>query len=514
MRSVLRLLIAAAVIATASRADAAWHEAKSKHFIIYADDKPERLNRFAERLERFDQAVRWIRGMDDPPLTDSNRLRVYVLKSEGAVSKLIGDSMARGMYEPRASGAVAFVPRSAGSAFDEWDLDTEQIFFHEYAHHLQLQYASVALPEWVVEGFAEFFATAEIEKDGSVLVGKYPKYRAMSFFNDDGLTLEQMVGGTYRNLTAEQVDGLYARGWLLTDFLTFDKSRRGQLSKYIEGIQNGLTPLDSARAAFGDLKQFKRDFDRFATGKLTGIRVPATAISTGAIAMRPLTAGEAAIMPTHIRSTRGVDKKTAPAVAEAARKAAEAYPSDAFVQAALAEAEYDAGDYAAASTAADRALAANPNQVHALIYKGQAQIALARAKPETADWAGIRRWFLRANKLDTENAEPLALFYQTFAESGEKPTKNAVDALLYAVALAPQDEGLRIMATHELLIESRTNEAREMLAPLAYRPHSSAGFRDGMMKIMAAISAGDTKTALAILEKSPEEPADESHARR
>jgi hypothetical protein len=86
--------------------------------------------------------------------------------------------------------------------------------------------------------------------------------------------------------------------------------------------------------------------------------------------------------------------------------------------------------------------------------------------------------------------------------------------LLYAVALAPQDEGLRIMATHELLIESRTNEAREMLAPLAYRPHSSAGFRDGMMKIMAAISAGDTKTALAILEKSPEEPADESHARR
>jgi len=515
MRSVLSWVIAAGVVAaTGSRADAAWYEAKSKHFIIYADDKPERLNRFAERLERFDQAVRWVRGMDDPQLTDSNRLRVYVLKSEGAVSKLIGSSMALGMYQPRASGAVAFVPRYAGSSTDEWDLDTEQIFFHEYAHHLQLQYVSLALPEWVVEGFAEFFATAEIDKDGSVLVGKYPKYRAMSFFDNDGLTIEQMIGGTYRDLTAQQVSGLYARGWLLTDFLTFDKSRRGQLSNYIEGIQKGLSPLDSAKAAFGDFKQFKRDFDRFAKGDLTGIRVPAKAISTGAIAMRPLTAGEAAIMPIHIRSSRGVDKKTAPANAAVARKAAEPYPTDPFVQAALAEAEYDAGNYAAANSAADRALAVDPNQVHALIYKGRAEMALARTKPGTADWAGIRRWFLKANKIDTENAEPLALFYQTFAESGEKPTKNAVDALLYAVELAPQDEGVRIMATRELLIENRSSEAKDMLAPLAYRPHSSAEFRVGMMKIMAAISAGDSKAALAILEQGPKEPAAGSHASR
>src|SRR5258705_13656481 len=45
-----------------------------------------------------------------------------------------------------------------------------------------------------------------------------------------------------------------------------------------------------------------------------------------------------------------------------------------------------------------------------------------------------------------------------------------------------------------------------MLVPLAYRPHSSVEFRDGMMKIMAAISAGDSKAALDLLEKGPENP--------
>lgn len=506
MRLSLAKLAVAGLILCSGTAHAAWYEAKSKHFIIYADDNPNRLTKFAERLERFDQAVRRVRGMEDPELTDSNRLRVYVLRSEGAVSKLIGSSLALGMYQPRASGAVAFVPRSAGSTFNEWDLDTETIFFHEYAHHLQLQYASLALPEWVVEGFAEFYATAVINKDGSVLIGSFPKYRIWSFYDDGGLTLEQTLGGTYGKLTPTQLDALYGRGWFLMDYLTFDKSRSGQLVKYVEGIQNGTSALDSAKAAFGDLKQFKRDFDRYSKGSLTGIRIPASVLSIGPIALRPLGPGEAAIMPVHIRSTRGVDIKTAPAVAVDARKAAADYPADPFVQAALAEAEFDAGNHAAADAAADRALATDPKNVHALIYKGRARMELAKAKPEGANWGQIRDWFIKANKIDTENAEPLALFYRTFAEAGEKPNKNAIDALLYAIVLAPQDESLRIMATRELLIANRARDAKEMLAPLAYRPHSSVEFREAMTKVMTAISAGDSKMALSLIEKGPEQP--------
>ena len=39
-------------------AAAAWHKASTAHFIIYADESPDKLRAFATRLEKFDKAVR------------------------------------------------------------------------------------------------------------------------------------------------------------------------------------------------------------------------------------------------------------------------------------------------------------------------------------------------------------------------------------------------------------------------------------------------------------------------
>jgi len=496
--------IGAALLTAAGPAHAAWYEAKSKHFIIYANQDPDKLRSYADRLERFDHAVRFVRGMDDPPLTDSNRLQVYVLPSEGAVAKLIGYDAARGLYESRASGSFAFVPRSAGSVDNQWDLHADQIFFHEYAHHLQLQYASLAIPTWVVEGFAEFFATAEVGKDGKVVIGNYPPYRIFGLYDDAGLTLEQMVGSTYKKLNDAQVNALYGRGWLLMHYLTFSEGRKGQLEKYLNGIQDGLSASESAKSAFGDLKQLDRDLSKYMRQPLKGIVLKPEQVTSGSIELRPLSAGEAAIMPVRIRSKRGVDEKSAPAVASDARKAAAPYPTDSFVQASLAEAEYDAKNYSAADAAADRALAVDPTNVHALIYKGRARLALAKASGQVADLDKVRSWFVKANKIDTENAEPLALFYLTYTESGQSPTKNSVEGLLYAVQLAPRDDELRMTAVRELLRENRPTEAKAAFAPFAYQPHATAAFRDALTTIMSAISAGDAKGALKLIETGPE----------
>jgi tetratricopeptide (TPR) repeat protein len=494
-------LLAAALVVLGGPANAAWYEAKSKHFIIYADDKAERLQTFAQRLERFDQAVRHIRHMDDPALTDSNRLRVYELGSEGAVGKLVGNQWARGMYRSTMAGSIAFVPRAAGNRFNVWDLNTEQIFFHEYAHHLQLQYSAVAMPPWVQEGFAEFFATAEIGKDGSVTIGKYPPYRVAAILDGGGLTIPKIVSGTYGKPSAISPDALYGWGWLLTHYLTFDKDRRGQLDKYVEGIQNGLRQADAAIAAFGNLGQLEHDVRRYVRApRLQVIIINPGVFTSTPIVIRPLAAGEAAIMPVVIRSSRGVDAKTAPNVAADARKAAEQFPDDPFVQAALAEAEYDVGNNVAADSAADRALAADPKHVHALIYKGRAQFRLAKERGATADWAKIRQWFIKANKMDTENAEPLALFYYSFTFAGEKPTKNAIDALIYAVTLAPQDEENRMYAVRELIQQHKLAEARSMFATLAYQPHVEPEAQEAMTKIMQAITDGNGELALSLMD--------------
>ena len=515
MSFVLRILAAIAALFMPAVASAAWHEARSRHFIIHADLKPDELKQYAERLERFDQAVRHLRGMGDPPLTDAGRLTVYVLRSEGAVERLAKrGSGVRGFYSSRASGSVAFVPRSAGARRNKWDLDAEQIFFHEYAHHIQLQNASIAIPAWLVEGFAEFFATAQINEDGSVGIGTPPLYRAYGLVNLRGLTIEEMVGGaSRRSMSDEERELLYGRGWLLTHYLSFEPTRRGQLTQYIDAIQKGQGALESARAAFGDLRKLDRELNSYMNQrKLKYVLIDAKAISPSPVTIRPLRSGEAAIMDVHIRSTRGVNKKTAQGVVADARRIAAAYPSDSFVQSVLAEAEFDADNFTAAEAAADKALVANSNDVQALIYKGRARMELAKSNAG-AEWRDIRGWFGRANRLDTENAEPLMLFYQTYEKAGVAPTKNAVEGLLYAVALAPQDSEVRVNAVRQLLIDGRLAEARTLFAPLAVHPHAPERFRESNAEVIAAVDAGDSKRALTTLEAAMNQPESESSER-
>jgi tetratricopeptide (TPR) repeat protein len=274
-----------------------------------------------------------------------------------------------------------------------------------------------------------------------------------------------------------------------------------------------MSAPEAAKAAFGDLRTLDRELEKYKKGKLQGIRVAANALTVGAITVRPLGAGEAAIMDVHIRSQGGVNDETARDVAADARKIEARFPGDPFVEVALAEAEFDMGNFAVAEAAADRALATSPNYVQALIYKGRTRMKVAQAKPDKADWREIRGWFLKANRLDTENAEPLMLYFQAFAASGAPPTKNAVEGLLYAVALVPQDSDLRVTAVHELLVEKRLEEARQLFAPLAFQPHATEEYRETSAKIMAAITAGDGKTALAALETAMKPREDEGKKR-
>ena len=499
MGSLLRVTIALIAFAMPGLASAAWHEARSKHFIIYADLRPTEIQRYAERLERYDQAVRRVRGMEDPQLTDAQRLTVYALRNENAIARLAGSAIVRGFYRASASGSAAFVPSRAGSRELSGDLDTGAIFFHEYAHHLQLEATSYAIPPWAVEGFAEFFATAQIEKGGDVLIGAPPQYRGYSLFNGSGLKLEEMVGATYKDLDEGQIDLLYGMGWLLTHYLSFEPSRRGQLTNYIDAIQRGTSAMEAAKAAFGDLQKLDRELNKYMRGRFNGVRVVGNTLAIGDIAVRPLNPGEAAIMDVHIRSRRGVDKKAAAEVVADARRAAAPYPGDPFVQSALAEAEFDAGNYAAAEAAADRVLANNPNYVRGLLYKGRARMEVAQGNAG-ANWKEIRSWFEKANRADTENAEPLLLFYQSFASAGQPPTKNAIDGLLYAVALVPQDDDVRVNAVRQMLIDNNLKAASQLFAPLAYEPHASQENRTNSAKVMAAIIGGDARKALAELD--------------
>lgn len=111
-----RLLFAAGLaLLSAGQAVAAWNEAKTKHFIIYSEQSPKALHAFAERLERFDAAVRLIRRMPDPELTDGGKVTIYVLPTLAALQKLHSDrsSNVYGFYIPRASGSSPLSPTAS-----------------------------------------------------------------------------------------------------------------------------------------------------------------------------------------------------------------------------------------------------------------------------------------------------------------------------------------------------------------------------------------------------------------
>jgi len=499
-----KVLAGLAAAVTAVPAQATWLEARTPHFVIYSEQKSAALTRYAEQLERFDQAVRPFFHTDDPELSDARKLRIYVLRDQTAVGTLAGDAMIAGLYVTRASGSRAWVHRSdSGSALE---LNAQTVFQHEYLHHLVLGRTGAPLPMWVSEGMAEFFGTAQVRPDGSVMIGYVPRYRARDLFQDQ-LPLEQMLAPARDRMTSQDVLQTYARGWLLIHYLSFNKARGGQLNRYLALIAQGKPQLESAREAFGDLRKLNRELSGYLRqNSYTGRVVPADKINPGTVSIRPLGAGEAAIMPVQMRSERGVNNRTAPAVLQNALRVAARFPNDPAVLAALAEAQQDAGDNAAAIASADRALAADPKSQKALVMKSRALMALAAKEPKKTDFRALRQVIAAANRIDPDNAEPLLMFYQTYDLQGIKPTKNSVDGLYYALDLVPQDDAIRLVAVHQLVVDNNLPAAARAFGPIAYNPHASK-MAPKLQAVMASLQSGSQDAALRSLESLGKEDA-------
>jgi hypothetical protein len=499
------LSFAALAISSASPAFAAWHVAKSRHFVIYADKKPAELAAYANRLERFDKAVRVVRLMNDPAVGDGNRLTIFVLPSAAAVRKLAGDKMGfvDGFYLGNASGPVAFVPARTDE-FDE-DYKPDTVFFHEYAHHLMFQALDRPLPAWLVEGFAELLSTVRFKSDGSVVLGAAASHRAWTLYNrQEGLPLQSVLSADYTLANSEQRESVYGLGWLLTHYLTFDPARQGQLVRYVDAIAAGRAPKDAAVTAFGDVKQLDRDLSTYLNrATLKALVIGPEQLRVSPVGVEPLTPGGAAVILARARSRSGAENTNAEAAAAEVRAVQRRFPGDALVELTLSEAELDAGHPEAAEAAAVRALAADPRNTDAMVLRGRAMVERGKKAPDTsaALFDDARAIFIAANKLDTEDPEPLMQFYMSFQDQRRNPTPNAVAALHYASSLAPQDLGLRLNSAYRHMVAGNIAEARKALVPIAYDPHGDA-WALRARQIIARLDAGDAKGGRAIAEAS------------
>ena len=512
-----KLLISAAAIATMApgMANAAWYEASSKHFVVYSNDSPENVKAYTQKLERFDKAISVWHMTKETPRGPASRVTIFVVDNVAAIQKLSGPGVA-GFYQSRASGPTAFMPRYSSSGDG---MTPQAIMFHEYTHHwMFLNWSDASFPYWFTEGFAELHATAIASPDGTITFGANPLYRRYTVERGGLMPAPDLLSvKPSDDLDGAAIDAVYSRGWLLMHYLTFSADRRKQLADYIGAINGGKTPQEAGKILNANGLDAKMNAWG-AQRRYPSAQFKAAELPIGDVALRPLTAGEVAAMPALLQSRAGVDARKSRDVVALARKIAASMPGDPYVLNELAEAEYDyAGllpekdadvvpGYQRAEAAADRALAADPKSMHALLYKGMAQEAvLAKNKvTDPARWATARKWFLIANKLDPEHPEPLIQFYDSFKLAEVKPTTNAENGVIYAYLLAPFDGGLRMRATRAYLGQNKLKEARIALGPVIYSLEDRA-LGGQARKLQAAMDAGDIPAAIKILDAKPED---------
>ena len=499
------LFLGAAALAMTTPAAAAWQQASSKHFVIYGDMPIEEMKAYAERLETFDAAARLVRKMNDPEVGDGNRVQVLVVPTMLDVNRLYGHAEAGigGYYSGTVTGPFIVTPRKSRQILDYRKLAPETVFFHEYTHHLMLQSTNTPMPMWLTEGFAEFLANPIFNDDGSISLGTPATHRAESLIQDRWAPLGDLLGGNMITIGYAGFAGAnYAQGWLLNHYLAFEPSRRGQIDAFVARLSKGENGLAAARAVFGDIGQLDSQLRSYVRQKnLPSLRIESSKLTIPPVTVSQLPPGANEVMPMRIHAKTGYGSVSTGYVYGKVSDIARRYPGDLLVQRTLAEVAFDDKKYVEAEAAADAALKIDPRSTEALIYKGRAILARAKKAQDPVLFKQARQQFSAANKIDTEDPEALYLYYRTYRTANQSAPKPVMDALTYAVALAPRDTGVAVDLVMEHMRQKNWKAAADALRPIAYLPHAGQSTQNKALTVLKLLDANQGPPAMTMAEK-------------
>jgi len=495
LRIVGILVIAICLAVFAQPANAAWQKAESDRFVIYSDSRAEDLERFTQLLEQYHVAMELESGRQVPVPSPSNRLTVYMVGSRDNLRDIYGAgsrSAVAGFYIPRANGSVTFVPniRFGGQSSSNQRVGTRyargsggggiqgdrsfSILLHEYAHHFLIGSARHAMPRWLSEGAAEYFSSARFNDDGTVDIGLPNNERAWEISQAAPVSVRELLDyELYRENRGNRYTAFYGRAWLLYHYLRFNPERSGQLQQYWRSVASGADSMEAAQQIFGDLDDLESELRAYGRQRsMAGMRFSSRDITIGSVEVTELSDGHAAMMNIIMRSKRGVNDEQAAELVLDARRIAARYPDDPHVLAAVAEAEYDAGNDDSAIAAAQRAVALNASVTNAYVQHGYALFRKAEdADDKTAAYAAAMRPFEALNAIEADHTQPLIYFYRSFTRRGVAPPDGAKFALERATQLAPFDQALAVEVAGMKAADGDTVVARYLLAPVAADPH-------------------------------------------
>lgn len=503
--AVATLAVAAATAAGVAPAHADWIKAESERFIVYSDGGEGKLREFVQELESYDRFLRLRMGLEvneAPP----RKLPIYLVASRTGLVKVRPD-----LPENIAGFYMATDEDIFGIAMRDQTVDTLE---HEYAHHFMMQNFSYPYPGWFVEGFAEYYATVEVEKS-RILVGKYNENRAYALQAASWMPMTELL--SKRPLqTARNRDTYYPLAWLLTHWFLGNAERQQTLDVYLRDVGAGGDPVEAMERATGlNPTELRQTLRRYMNGRIPyqGVTVsyPAVPIT---VTRLPRSANDLLLLNQRLKM--GVPDSMRAATAEEVRRAAARHPDDPLALLALGHAELHFGDPAAAEAPLQRLLALEPDNVEALQYLVRARLKAAEdaeTLEETDRLKAEARVLLhRAYRADDANYVTLMLIAENRSGGEGYPNDNDVAVLEQAFALAPQLGQARINLAHVLMFKDRNPEAVTLLEPLVNDPHRPSAGARAMLLRAKGVSEADADAEEAELLKQGEAEAEDTPA--
>jgi tetratricopeptide (TPR) repeat protein len=479
MNRLIKLAWLALLMCLPAMARAEWKQATTTNFVVYSEGGETQLREFAVKLEKFNFVLRAYHGVTAP--LSPIKLKVYLFPNTAAVGKMAGGDGVAGYYISRARGLMMVGSRSRPQGAvnprngpDYVDIDSESILLHEYTHHFMYQYFPATYPTWYSEGFAEFWGATNILPGDIVEVGLPVDYRYGSFQMNRWLPIRKLLTAqSYADVP--ELDLLYAEGWLLVRSAFDDPKQSKQLQAYLKSINGGASYEQAMKDAFDDVGALDSKLRGYAgKSRFQVLRLPFKKIDVGPMTVGPVSPAENAMMELSIELGQGILKRESAEFAGKVRSAARRFADDPFALALLSEAERLAGNRDAAAAAADRLLAAAPDDPRGLLQKALAEMDRLKAASsrDTKAWNSARQYLVRASKVAPNDPLVLEAYYDSYASQGLLPPDPAQAALYQAHELAPSDGDLRYKVAADFEKRDMIREAIAIIRPVAYvLPH-------------------------------------------
>lgn len=495
----------------AGAAHAEWLKAETDHFIVYGDTSEANLRRYASKVERFDALLRTYY----PIQTDHEIPKLEIYMAEGGrdmnrVSPGISSGVA-GFYSPN-SGRIYAVVNTESRMGDV-------VVYHEYGHHFMFQMRANAYPSWFVEGFAEYYSTAEVDGD-HIQFGRHNPGR-MNSLTQGGNTWAPMEDVLKWRLTRSgryPAHLYYAQAWAMTHYFMSTPERTRMLSRYLAAVIGGEDSVTAMQTATGrTAEQLQSDIRRYLLGRIT-VLSPQIQLPDPTVTISALSPAEADAVWLDIRldsepvvvEAADDDGRTQKSESQKAREAREeAEHRSELIRSALAMAETHKDDRTGLLLAArayrltqqpDRALATlepaitdSLKDADILRVAAMALLDQARTATDPEEAQALRRrasgYLARAMDADPLDFRIYLGLNDTRRGGARYPTDNDVSTLEVAVALAPQSFEARLRLGEAYIARNMNAEAVQVLMPVSNSPHRSSYTRRAREMITRARAA-------------------------